>query len=434
MADRPMNLPPLDPAARAAFPLEAANRCVKCGLCLPHCPTYRLAGEEAESPRGRIALLQGLVEGQFALTERVRDHLDHCLHCRACERTCPADVPYGAVMDAGRRLYAPAEPRFRRYLGHLLRNGIVTRPPRLAALMTAVWLAQRGGLPTLFRRLGLARLFRVEAAMALLPPLRRPRRWKSLYPPEGANRGEVALFLGCIARHTDAALLRSAIAVLNRLGYTVHVPLAQGCCGALHAHAGDAATAEGLTAINLNTFDGYQTVVHLATGCGAQLLEGFHENGPRVVELTRFLAEDDWPVAPTHLAAADGTPLRVQIHLPCTARNVLRDTTAADDLLARLPGVTTEPLPGNAFCCGAGGDKMLTAPAQAAALRGPKLAEADGDWLVSTNPGCALHLAAGLPPGERARVTHPVALVARALGVDRGRGIWMRRRPQSFSR
>ncbi|MGM0412962.1 MAG: (Fe-S)-binding protein [Pseudomonadota bacterium] len=403
---------PLDEDARTEFPLVAADRCVKCGLCLPHCPTYRLTGSEAESPRGRIALLQGLAEGQLDLTDRGRDHLDHCLACRACERVCPADVPYGRIIDAGRRMTAPAEPAAHRRLGRLGRDGLLAHPRRLAGAMSLLRGAQRLHLPQLARRTGLARLTGLETALAELPALPRRQRWRDHYPAEGAEVGRVALFLGCIARHTDAHRLALTVGLLNRLGYAVDVPPGQNCCGALHAHAGETAMPQRLAAENAEAFAGADTVIHLATGCGAHLAE-YPERyalfeGVEVVEASRFLADAEWAVEP------DPLPGRVQVHQPCTARNVLRDGGAAAALLQRIPGLEVADLPGNDQCCGAAGTWFLENPEWAAQLRAPKVAAADADWLATTNPGCALHLAAGAPA---AAVVHPVELAARAFGV-----------------
>ncbi len=417
-----MTAPPLDPRARDDFPLAAADRCVKCGLCLPHCPTYRLAEAEAESPRGRIALLQGLVAGDIPLTERTREHLDNCLLCRACERACPADVPYGAVMDAGRALYAAGRPDRRAILW---RNHLLTHPRRLASAVTLAWLAQRGGLVRLARAGGLTALLRIEDAAALLPALQRPRGWPRHVPAQDEERGRVTLFLGCIARHTDARALRLALRVLPALGFAVDIPVEARCCGALDAHAGLTARAATLAAENRRLFpDG--TVIHLATACGAHLRETLADpvtgEAPTVVELTRFLADIDWPVAPATLNDAGGGSLRVRGHLPCSARNALRDDTAIRDLMARLPGVAYEELPGNDRCCGASGTYMLDHPETARTLRADKVAAADGGWLLTTNPGCALHLGAGLRERRAGpAVAHPVELVARALGLRDGR-------------
>ncbi|MFP4181903.1 MAG: (Fe-S)-binding protein [Thiohalospira sp.] len=410
---------PLDEAARTEFPLVAADRCVKCGLCLPHCPTYRLTGSEAESPRGRIALLQGLAEGQLDLTERGRSHLDHCLACRACERVCPADVPYGRIIDAGRRMTAPAEPPRTRRLGRLGRDALLAHPRRLAGAMSLLRGAQRLRLPQLARRTGLARLAGVETALAEMPALPPRQRWQAHYPAEGEERGRVALFLGCIARHTDARRLMLAVRLLNRLGYAVDVPAGQNCCGALHAHAGESAMPQRLAAENAAAFAGAEAIVHLATGCGAHLAE-YPERyaalaGVPVVEVSRFLADAEWGAEPEAVSG------RVRVHQPCIARNVLRDGGAAAALLDRIPGLEVRELAGNDQCCGAAGTWFLENPEWAAELRAPKVAAAaDADWLATTNPGCALHLAAGEPAAE---VVHPVELAARAFGLGEAAAI-----------
>ncbi|MFO8154459.1 MAG: (Fe-S)-binding protein [Pseudomonadota bacterium] len=414
-----MTAPPLEPLARREFPLADADRCVKCGLCLPHCPTYRLAEEEAESPRGRIALLQGLVTGALPLTERTREHLDNCLLCRACERACPADVPYGALMDAGRALYSARHPHRRAIRW---RNQLLTHPRPLATAATLAWLAQRGGLMWLARAGRLTTLFRVEDAAALLPPLEHPRVWPRHVPARGEERGRVFLFLGCVARHTDARALRLALRVLPALGFAVDIPAGQRCCGAMDAHAGLVERASTLAAENRALFPAGATVVHLATACGAQLRETLADPvsgaAPAAVELTRFLADADWPREPATLSGPGGEPLQVRGHLPCSARNALRDSTAIADLMARLPGVEYAELPGNDRCCGASGTYMLDHPETARALRADKVAAADGDQLLTTNPGCALHLGSGLRERRGGpTVSHPVELVARALNL-----------------
>ncbi|MFP4696367.1 (Fe-S)-binding protein, partial [Thiohalospira sp.] len=268
-------------------------------------------------------------------------------------------------------------------------------------------------------RTGLARLAGVETALAEMPALPPRQRWRDHYPAEGEERGRVALFLGCIARHTDARRLILAVRLLNRLGYAVDVPAGQNCCGALHAHAGESAMPQRLAAENAAAFAGAEAIVHLATGCGAHLAE-YPERyaaleGVPVVEVSRFLADAEWGAEPEAVSG------RVRVHQPCTARNVLRDGGAAAALLDRIPGLEVRELAGNDQCCGAAGTWFLENPEWAAELRAPKVAAAaDADWLATTNPGCALHLAAGEPAAE---VVHPVELAARAFGLGEAAAI-----------
>lgn len=387
---------------------------MQCGACLPHCPTYRLARDEAESPRGRIALARALAEGRLAPEPRLAGHIDRCLGCRACEAVCPSEVPYGALLDQTRALLAPRRPPGAAV--RALRR--VAASPRLAAAAAALLAAARtAGLLRLAAALegplpGLARLSR-QAPRPGRPP--RPGR----HPPHGTARGRVQLFTGCIARHAQAPALHAAVAVLRRLGYEVHVPAAQRCCGALHAHGGDPAGAAALAAANLRAFAGDDPVLFLDSGCGAQLVEygRWHPEGEtlarRARELCAFLAEAAWPQPAARHEA------RIALHTPCTHRRVLRDPEAGRRLLARIPGLEVVPLADNAFCCGAAGEYVLTHADWAEALRAPKieaLAAAAPDAVATTNIGCRLHLAAGLAArGLAVPVLHPVEILARAL-------------------
>jgi glycolate oxidase iron-sulfur subunit len=426
------------PDARVARILAAADLCVKCGLCLPHCPTYGLARDEGESPRGRIALIQGLAAGQLGPSARLAGHLDRCLGCRACEAACPAGVPYGHLFDEGRALLREARPAgpLRRALQWLASEGTV-RPP--AGLRAALALARRYGTsrhrPGIERLLG--RVWPAAGRLArYLPPLSPAGAWRGVYPAVGEPRGEVALFLGCVAREVDRAALEASIRVLNRLGYAVRVPESQGCCGAIHLHDGAQAQARRLALRNLEAFGplGDLPVVVAASGCAATLLEygelaGLSAEqasaaaalGRRVTDVSDLIAGLSWPavlpVAPLHA--------RVAVHEPCSLRNVLRRRSAPYALLARIPGLETVPLPGNERCCGAAGSYMLTQARLADRLRDLKLdglAATGARIIASANVGCVLHLAAGVAArGEPVEVLHPVVLLDRQMAGEASR-------------
>lgn len=415
--------------------LRGADRCVKCGLCTPHCPTYALSRDEAESPRGRIALMQGLAGGQLAPGARSFAHLDNCLGCRACERICPAGVPYGELLDATRNRLEPMRSRpWRQRLARAALFGAVARPGRLRALTRTLRLYQGSGLQRLLRASRLLNALGLGRAEARLPPLPARTAWQRSYPPTTGARGRVALFTGCIGDAADQPTLLAAVRVLNALGYAVDVPPAQGCCGALHQHNGAADTARILARRNVEAFAGAETVIYLASGCGAQLAEYAALDwttseqreaaaglAGRVHEISDFLNACDWQDV-----ALAPLPGAVAVHLPCTQRNVLRRPDAARDLLARIPEVELIPLAGNDRCCGAAGSHVLTHPEMADALRQPKLeamSELRPRYVATTNIGCALHLAEGLgPTGAPTEVVHPVVLIERQLTAARVTG------------
>jgi glycolate oxidase iron-sulfur subunit len=406
--------------------LKDTDRCVMCGLCLPHCPTYGLSRDEGDSPRGRIALMQGLASGSLPVGGRLLEHLDRCLECRACEAMCPSEVPFARLMDAARARVEPQRPRSRharRLRG--LTTGLLTHPRRLRALAVLLRLYQRSGLQWLVRRSGLLRLLGLAQLETQLPPLQRPLAARH-HAPAGPARGRVALFTGCIEAVAGAAAQRDALRLLNRLGYGVDIPGGQGCCGALLQHHGDPVTATDLARANLAAFpaDGLAAIVATASGCTAQLADYgalYGAMDPRaapfarqVRDITRFLDEQDWPeglLAPL--------PETVAVHDPCTLRHGLKQHRAVYRLLERIPGLHTLTLNETGACCGAAGSHVLTQPDQAASLRQPQVERLHAlgvRTLVSSNLGCALHLAVGIrAAGLEVEVLHPVSLLARQL-------------------
>jgi glycolate oxidase iron-sulfur subunit len=403
------------------FPTALADRCVMCGMCLTVCPTYGKTQNEAESPRGRIALMRAFTQGLVPVTERGLGHLDRCLACRACESICPADVPYGQLLDAAR---AELEPRRRRpALSRLARRAglaLLAADPK-SWLRAGRWVRsyQRLHLGSLARRSGLLRVLGLEAAEAALPTLERPFTASGYHPPLTRERGRVALFVGCVARLVDTQTLTAAMEVLRQLGYGVYVPPGQRCCGALHRHSGDAQTASCLADSNLEAFAGLpvEAVLGTASGCTATLAE-YTDWLPRgrvwrvrVADISQFLTER-WPerVALAPLAR------RVAVHTPCTLSNVLGAGTGPATLLSHIPAIRIEPLPDRPACCGAAADYMLREPAMARALREDLLAGMGADYLATSNLGCALHIAQAIGTGGRAtEVLHPVTLIARQL-------------------
>ena len=399
---------------------DAAARCVSCGLCLPHCPTYRKTLSEADSPRGRIVLMQGMLERRIPANQRFLAHIDLCLACRACESVCPNKVEYGRLINGVRSIVAKTRPGsvWQRMGRRVLMDLVATRP----AMLRLVGGALRALQSVAAKVDWLMRLDPVRL-VARLPSLRPQPVWKAVYPAAGEVRGEVGLFLGCVARVADVETLSSAIFVLNRLGYTVHVPPRQGCCGAMHAGLGDAEKVRAFEEQNLRAFAGVnaEAVISAASGCGAALKNYPQDFAGRVQDISEFLSETDrWEGG----GDAGIAPLaeKVAVHEPCLMRNVLHCQDAPYDLLRRIPGATVVPLAGNDQCCGAAGTYFLTQPAMAASLLADKTeaVKAGGARiLASSNIGCAMHLAAGLKAeGVEVEVVHPITLLARQMGFE----------------
>lgn len=417
--------------------IAKTNQCVACGLCLPHCPTYRLLQSEADSPRGRIALMNGVVTQRIPMNARFIEHMDRCLTCRACEAVCPNQVAYGDLIDQMRVLIAqqakpPGKTHRSQWLALLVRL-LLRRPKRLELLRRLFYWVQRyNGLDKLGR---LNRLFdqRLFKFMKQLPPVKFPystfdngryrtgHTWRAVYPAVGQERGRVGLFLGCVARLTDVETLNAGIYVLNRLGYTVHIPAAQTCCGAIDQHHGAFPMADALAQQNRAAFAGLkiETVISTATGCGVQLLESGMTSSPvKVIDINRFLVTatgwDHLDIAPL--------PQKILVHEPCTLRNVLRSQQDLYQLVARIPGAQPLALADNDQCCGAAGSYFIEQPELSDQLLDRKLAQINGNeaaYLVTANIGCAMHIANGLlEKGIAIKVMHPVTLLARQMGLQ----------------
>jgi glycolate oxidase iron-sulfur subunit len=371
----------LDEAAAAGL-VALADRCVQCGLCLPHCPTYALDATESESPRGRIAYVRATAAGALAPTPVGDLHLDHCLGCLRCEGACPAGVEYGALLVGARAAQAAREAPpadVRRALGWL-------RSPRLPAALRAYRLLY----PVLPHR---------------LRPLPRPpgAAPRSIDPPTAA----VALFAGCVSSVYETSSRAALARLLAAAGIATRTPPRQGCCGAAAAHAGDAAGAQALAAANRAAFQGGGAVACLASGCQRTLAGALA--GVAAVEDALVLL--DRHGAGLRFREASGRV--VALHLPCTQSATAGSVAATRRLLARVPGLRVVDLP-EAGCCGAAGTHMLAFPARAAALRAPLLeafARSGATQLLSANIGCRLHLANALD----APVRHPLDLLGEFL-------------------
>lgn len=411
-----MSVPISPPRRKTPAPLsDEAARCVSCGLCLPHCPTYRKTLSETDSPRGRIVLMQGVLERRIPANERFQAHIDLCLACRACENVCPNNVEYGRLINGVRGIVEKSRRRsvFQRWMRRVLMDGIATKP----AVMRLVGGVLRT-LQIIAVKADWLKLFGLARVVTHLPLLSPQPVWKAVYPATGEVRGEVGLFLGCVARVADVETLSATIFVLNRLGYTVHVPPRQGCCGAMHASLGESEKACAFEEQNLRAFEGVnvEAVISTATGCGTTLKSYPQGFAGRVRDISEFLAEaGGW-------GEAGIAPLaeKVAVHESCLMRNVLHCQDKPYDLMRRIPGATVVSLAGNDQCCGAAGTYFLTQPEMAASLLADKIAAVKVGGvrvLVSSNIGCGMHLAAGLKAaGIEIEVVHPVTVLARQMG------------------
>ena len=410
--------------------------CVHCGLCLNNCPTYKLWGLEADSPRGRIRQIILVDQGRLPLGDSFVKHIDQCLDCRACETACPSGVEYGKLVEAAR---AQIEQNYRRpFFSRLARDfvfrSLLPYPRRIAILARLLYVYQRSGLQTLARATGILRLSGLADRERLLPPIDSKFFFSKLgrtYPAAGVRRARVALFAGCVAQVSFSALHEATIRVLTANGCEVVVPDGQTCCGALAAHAGVRDVARSLARINLDVFlgDEFDAVITNAAGCGSTLKEYEHlfafgtpEHGKahafrqKMRDVTEFLADLGLS---THLASL---PIRVTYQDSCHLLHGQKVREAPRKLLRAIPGLELVEMAMADYCCGSAGSYNVTETQTSLALLAEKMRHAratNAPVIVTANPGCLLQMRAGAQIHSTGQeVVHVMELLDRALAKN----------------
>jgi glycolate oxidase iron-sulfur subunit len=400
---------------------------------LNHCPTYKLWGLEADSPRGRIRQIVLVDQGRLPLGDSFVKHIDQCLDCRACETACPSGVEYGKLVEAARaqieRNYR--RPFFSRVSRDFVFRGLLPYPRRIALLARLLFVYQRSGLQFLARATGILRLLGLADREKLLPPIDREFFFSKLgrtYPALGHRRARVALFAGCVAQVSFSALHEATIRVLNANGCEVVVPAGQTCCGALAAHAGVRDVARSLARTNLDVFlgDEFDAVITNAAGCGSTLKEYEHlfasgttEQGKahafrqKMRDVTEFLADLGLSARLTAL------PMRVTYQDSCHLLHGQKVREAPRKLLRAIPGLELVEMAMADYCCGSAGSYNVTETQTSLALLAEKMKHAratNAPVIVTANPGCLLQMRAGAEIHKTGQeVVHVMELLDRAL-------------------
>ena len=383
--------------------------CMRCGMCLPVCPTYKETFLETASPRGRVALIRKLQEGELDQSEQLLEYLSLCLDCQACASACPCGVNAGELVaeftcerksDAGLG-----------FMEDLILRRLVPHPDRLESSMAPMRMYQNSGLQKLVRTLGILKMFpkqlgRMEGLLPSLPsrPLR--QEINEITPAVGTERGTVGFFLGCVMSLIFSDASRATIKLLSSLGYKVITPRNQVCCGAPNMLGGDLAGLKEAAHNNIDIFRGYDVdfIVTDCGGCGAELkkyghhLEGYapaEEFSAKTRDISQILAghaeELRLMLKPLHLKAT--------YHDPCHIAHCQGIRKDPRDLLKLVPGLVFNELDSADACCGSAGTYNITKPDMSDRILQRKLdtVRASGaDVLVTSNPGCLLQLKKGL--------------------------------------
>jgi glycolate oxidase iron-sulfur subunit len=410
-------------------------QCMRCGSCLPHCPTYRTDGIETQSPRGRVAMIKAVIDGRLQASEEFVEHMYHCLDCRNCQTVCPAGVKVGElVLEARHRIeeHTP-QPLLKRFmLNYALRD-----QNRLSRYLSPLRLYQNVGLQWLVRKSHLLSLISadLEFMEALLPPLPQRPLSKTLpeeIPAEGKERGRVGFFLGCAMNLIFADISRASIEMLTTAGYTVVVPSGQQCCGTPNIAEGERTAYREMAEHNIGLFEGkgIDAIVTDCAACGMELKayrETLAKQG-RMAERARSFSSCVRDVS-EFLVSAMGpeisfrsTPEVMCFHDPCHLRHGQKLISPPRELLQRIPGVTLCEVPDEGQCCGSAGIYNITHHERSTKILEAKVDAIDktgAERVVTANPGCLMQLLyAKKQWGKAWNVSHISSLLH--LSLNRG--------------
>ena len=414
---------------------EDVLQCMRCGFCLPTCPTFVLTGRERSSPRGRVALARAVAEGKLSFGKAMKEEAYFCLDCRACTTACPSGVKAGEVMEVCRSQVHQQQPlpKWQAGFRNFILQKMLPSPDLLETSMLPARLYQKLSIQWLVRNSQVLKLGPewVNKAEAMIPELHPPLRPQlpDVVPAVGEQRGRVAFFLGCIMTLMYAEVSRQTVRILAHQGFEVVTPKAQKCCGAPHLNEGDRDTARSLAQHNLDLFMDLEVdaIVTDCAGCGAVLKEyeelleesGEHEKlttfRSKIKDVSEFLIEQG-------LRTEGLKPVEqiVTYHEPCHLCHAQGISEQPRELIKAIPGIDYRELNEASWCCGSAATFSLKYTDESQQILDRKLenVRATGaDLLVTANPGCHLQLAWGLKKaGLPQKVVHITELLGMATG------------------
>lgn len=411
--------------------------CMRCGFCLPACPTYVETNQyEAASPRGRIALMKAVVDGKKEPDAEFERQLDLCLGCRACEIACPSGVNYGHLLEEARDILNKHKKHSLpvRTLRKAVFNGLFPHQNRMRSVTKLLWFYQKSGMSKVVRKTNLLKVLPGEMATMerVIPEIASPKELNNRprhVVPSGEKKKKVAFFSGCLMDTMFMKTNDSTLYLLEKAGCEVFIPETQNCCGALHAHSGEKEKARELAKKNIEAFEREEVdyIISNAGGCGALLIEydELLKDDPKWSERAKRFAEK----------VKDITEILVEVELPpmkleeqivtyqdsCHLRNVMKTSAAPRKLLRQIEGVTFKEMEGADRCCGSAGIYNLLQPKMATQIidhKMEKAKETNATTIVTANPGCLLQMKVGIEREkltDTVRAVHIVDLLAEAV-------------------
>jgi glycolate oxidase iron-sulfur subunit len=403
--------------------------CMRCGMCLPHCPTYKETFLETASPRGRVALVRKFQEGELEDSEQFLDYVSLCLDCQACASACPCGVNAGELVAEFR--CEKKEGEGFSMMEDLILRKLVPHPDRLETSMVPMRLYQKTGMQKVVRSLGLLKMFpaalgRMEELLPELPAAPLRQTLKEITPAQGTEKGTVGFFLGCVMSLLFSEASLATVQILSALGYKVVTPKDQKCCGAPNMLGHDREGVNQAARFNTDLFQSHEFdfVVTDCGGCGAELKKyGHHLDGEekatafsaKVRDISEILATE----APALKDRLKPLPIKVTYHDPCHIAHCQGIRSQPRALINLIPGIDFRELGEADACCGSAGTYNIERPEMSDLVLARKIAnihKTGADYLVTSNPGCLLQLKKALSVATpKLKVIHLTELLQMSL-------------------
>lgn len=413
--------------------------CMRCGFCLPSCPTYIVSGyKESQSPRGRIALMKAVYDGLIEPDDEFEKSLSLCLGCRACEPVCPAGVKYGHLLEEALDIINQNKKRSlsSQLVHQAVFNHLFPKQNNMEHITSLIGFYQRSGLQKTVRKIGFLKLFpnhlrEMERVLPKVPKKKNMAIRKARVKPDSIKKATVAFFTGCLMDTVFRETNDATIKLLQKAGCEVVIPQTQVCCGALHGHSGEKELAKKLAKQNIEAFEkeNVDYIVTNAGGCGAFLSECDHllkdEPGweERVKEVAKKIKDISSVLYEFSFHKENRLVLDDQIITfqdSCHLRNVMHVNEAPRKLLKSIKGIKFREMENADSCCGSAGIYNIVEPESSMHILNQKMTvmkDTNATTIVTANPGCLLQMKLGIErenlPGVRA--VHIVDLLQEAL-------------------
>ncbi|MBD3224434.1 MAG: 4Fe-4S dicluster domain-containing protein [Caldithrix sp.] len=419
---------------------DQITNCMRCGMCLPVCPTYDLTKMERHSPRGRIKLIKAVAEGELDITENFIDSIEFCLNCQACVTACPAGVEYGQLVEAAH--FNIEEHKKRKHdvplIKKILLNWLFLKQYRLRLATLLMRLYQQTGMEKLVQRSGILKLLstRMHDLSFMLPKLNGYMRYPQQTAPKVKTDRpvKVGVLTGCVQDVFFNDVNHDTIQVLAYNGYEVYVPQNQQCCGSVHGHNGELDTARTLAKRMIDTFleANVDYVVINSAGCGSFMKQygTFLEDDPEYNEKAQRFVKKVLDISELltnvgFIAPEGELNLKLSYHEPCHLTHGQKIKQPPRQILQSIPGIDFRELPESDWCCGSAGIYNITHYEASMELLERKMNNikiSGSDYIVTGNPGCLLQLMYGIKKfNTPVHILHPVTVLK--MSYEKANGV-----------